>query len=183
MQNWWKALLLLAVSTAANAIPLQRQTVQDEAIAVAVNIYNQQQSTGSVYKRVKDDPSMEQPTYSAQLSFRIAETVCSKSEHKRPQDCDFKEGGIVKDCTASTTGDKKVICKTVPPTDTNNGPTPADNESQDTGKEGGTGKNKKNTNWFTNLLNKFLVWIGVKESADENEPICFKCIFDDMFSR
>lgn len=181
MENWWKALLLLVVSTATNAFPLQSQTVQDESIAVAIEIYNQQQSTDSVYRRVRDYPSVDQPTDSAQLSFRIAETVCSKSDKELPQDCDFKDGGIVKDCTASITGGQKVICKTAPPKGTNKGPTPANNEGQDTGKEGETGKNKNN--WFTNLLNKFLVWIGVKETADDNEPFCFKCIFDAVFSK
>nr|QZP44014.1 cathelicidin family antimicrobial peptide TK-CATH precursor [Tylototriton kweichowensis] len=183
MENWWKALLFLAVSTAANAIPLQRQTVQDEAIAVAIDIYNEQQSTSSVYRRVKDDPSMDQPTFSAQLRFRIKETVCSKSDKKKnPEECDFKEDGIVKDCTASSTGEQKVICETSPPTNTYNGPTQTDKGGQDTGKEGETGKKKKSDNWFMNLLNKFLELIGLKEAGDDSEPFCFTCIFD-MFSQ
>ncbi|XP_069502803.1 cathelicidin antimicrobial peptide-like [Ambystoma mexicanum] len=176
METWWNAVLVLTVATAVKAIPLDPWSLQDTAIAAAIDVYNNEQGTGSLYKRA-DDPLSGEPSYSAQLRFRIKETVCSKTDNKRPEECDFKGDGIVKDCIVSGTGNKVVTCTNVQPKKTHDVATQAGKGDNDTGK--GAGKEiSKSGKFFKSLLNKFLVLIGLKDSADDSEPICWKCIFD-----
>ncbi|XP_036595496.1 cathelin-like [Trichosurus vulpecula] len=43
-----------------------------------------------------NDPATPQP-----LSFTIRETVCPNTENRNPDECDFKENGVVKECTGA----------------------------------------------------------------------------------
>ncbi|XP_074139164.1 cathelicidin antimicrobial peptide-like [Sminthopsis crassicaudata] len=43
--------------------------------------------------RESNDPAAPQP-----LSFTIAETVCLNAENRNPDECDFQENGLVKEC-------------------------------------------------------------------------------------
>ncbi|XP_031816922.1 cathelin [Sarcophilus harrisii] len=43
-----------------------------------------------------DDPAAPRP-----LSFTIAETVCLNAQNRNPDECDFRENGLVKECVGT----------------------------------------------------------------------------------
>ncbi|XP_068918738.1 cathelicidin antimicrobial peptide-like [Petaurus breviceps papuanus] len=47
-----------------------------------------------------NDPATPRP-----LSFTIRETVCPNTENRNPEECDFKENGLVKECIGAITLD------------------------------------------------------------------------------
>ncbi|XP_078520360.1 cathelicidin antimicrobial peptide-like [Lissotriton helveticus] len=101
---WLQVALVLGLVAGANPASYENGEQVDlgSAIAAAVNSYNSHHNTSSVF-RIKNywiqglDANTSNSV--AQLTFTIQETVCQESEDKKPEECDFKDGGIVKNCT------------------------------------------------------------------------------------
>ncbi|XP_068946680.1 cathelicidin antimicrobial peptide-like isoform X2 [Petaurus breviceps papuanus] len=47
----------------------------------------------NLQSRENNDPATPRP-----LSFTIRETMCPNTENRNPEECDFKENGLVKEC-------------------------------------------------------------------------------------
>ncbi|XP_028934165.1 antibacterial peptide PMAP-36-like [Ornithorhynchus anatinus] len=96
-----------------------------EALAIAVDNYNQDSAEENVFRLLSAEP---RPEWDADLgtpqvlNFTIQETVCPKAESPTPERCDFKADGLVKDClgSISTGGGPPAVVVTCEPKD---GPT------------------------------------------------------------
>ncbi|XP_072510288.1 cathelicidin-1-like isoform X2 [Notamacropus eugenii] len=78
---------------------------QDQAYQDVVNRfireYNAKSESESLFRlSVLTLPPQESndPTAPQLLQFTIRETVCSKTEHRNPEECDFKKNGLVEEC-------------------------------------------------------------------------------------
>ncbi|XP_069503210.1 cathelicidin antimicrobial peptide-like [Ambystoma mexicanum] len=111
MEMWWEVALLLGVLTGGNCAPLGNHsaTLQEEAILAAIHSYSSREhdtSSGSVFKLVDSGTKLENTTDPTRLTFTIKETNCQKPLENNIENCHFKDGGIVKNCSAFITGDK-----------------------------------------------------------------------------
>ncbi|KAM9163516.1 cathelicidin-2-like [Pangshura tecta] len=102
METCLKALLLVGVVTAAPAPSSSPLPTHEDVILAAVQIYNQEPGTTLAYRLLEAEP---QPDWDASsktiqsLTFTVKETVCPVSENRDPNQCEFKEDGLVKDCS------------------------------------------------------------------------------------
>ncbi|MEE6467518.1 hypothetical protein FKM82_007281 [Ascaphus truei] len=108
MESWWKAILLLSVTTAVNSLSLPQElnSIRDaEYIKRAVEIYNKKENANYIFKPLNDDPDsfLQVDENVQQLVFKIKETVCPKSENYNIVECDFKHDGEVKVCNTYLT--------------------------------------------------------------------------------
>ncbi|XP_007533667.2 cathelicidin antimicrobial peptide [Erinaceus europaeus] len=104
---WWLPLLLLpglVIPPAAAQTPSYR-----EAALRAVDDLNRQSSDANLYRLLElseepmgsGDPSSPKP-----INFLAKETVCPKTTRQFPEQCDFKENGVVKQCVGTVTLDQ-----------------------------------------------------------------------------
>ncbi|XP_038611383.1 cathelicidin antimicrobial peptide-like [Tachyglossus aculeatus] len=99
METAWKVLLLAAVATLAVAQSLSHE----EAVAAAISNYNRESDADNLFRLLELKPQ-ERPLESPNaipVNFTIQETVCPKVENRSPDQCDFKEGGVVRDCSGT----------------------------------------------------------------------------------
>ncbi|NWR54826.1 CTHL3 protein, partial [Bucorvus abyssinicus] len=100
LSSW---VLVLVVLGGACALPAPAPLTYTQALAQAVDSYNQRPEVRNVFRLLSADP---EPTPNIQLSslqhlnFTIMETRCPTHSGARPDACDFKEGGLVKNCSA-----------------------------------------------------------------------------------
>ncbi|KAM7174613.1 cathelicidin-related peptide Oh-Cath-like [Macrochelys suwanniensis] len=96
-------LLLVLVAAAATAVPSQHKTLSyEEAVALAVDFYNQGSGIAHAFRLLKADPQPEWDMTSnprQELKFTVKETVCPVSENLRGTECDFRDNGVVRDCS------------------------------------------------------------------------------------
>ncbi|CAM5113385.1 unnamed protein product [Natator depressus] len=96
-------LLLVIVAAAATAVPSQHKTLSyEEAIALAVDFYNKGSGIDHAFRLLKADPQPEWDMTSnprQALKFTVKETVCPVSENLRGAECDFRDDGVVRDCS------------------------------------------------------------------------------------
>ncbi|KAM6282630.1 cathelicidin-1-like [Porphyrio hochstetteri] len=101
MLSCW--VLVLAVLGGACALPAPAPLAYSQALAQAVESYNQRPGVPSAFRLLSAEP---EPGPDIQLSslqhlnFSIMETGCPVRPGVRPDACDFKEDGLVKDCSA-----------------------------------------------------------------------------------
>ncbi|XP_053915195.1 cathelicidin-3-like [Cuculus canorus] len=74
-----------------------------QALALAVDSYNQRPDAQKVFRLLSSDP---EPTPDVQLrslqnlNFTLMETRCPARSALRPDSCEFKEDGVIKECSA-----------------------------------------------------------------------------------
>ncbi|XP_007445036.2 cathelicidin-related peptide Oh-Cath-like [Python bivittatus] len=101
MTGVWALLLLLGVAAAA---PPAQVVTYDQAIASAVNLYNQQKTTPFAFRLLEAEP---QPNWDPRgkttqgLKFTIKETVCPSAQSQNLTQCNFKEDGVDQDCSGT----------------------------------------------------------------------------------
>ncbi|XP_074842447.1 uncharacterized protein LOC142008961 [Carettochelys insculpta] len=104
MESCHQCVLLLVVVAAATAMgPSPHRTLSyEEAVAQAVDFYNQAQGTDHAFRLLKADPQPEWDMTSnprQALKFTIKETVCPASQTPHGTECDFSDNGVVRDCS------------------------------------------------------------------------------------
>ncbi|NXY51596.1 CTHL3 protein, partial [Ceuthmochares aereus] len=99
MLSSWLVVLVALGGGCALPAPLS----YPQALALAVDSYNQRPEVEKVFRLLSSNP---EPTPDVQLSslqnlnFTLMETQCPKRSPVRPDTCDFKEDGVVKECWA-----------------------------------------------------------------------------------
>ncbi|XP_027585931.2 cathelicidin antimicrobial peptide [Pipra filicauda] len=101
MPSPW-ALVLLVVLGGARALPAPAPLAYTQALAQAVDSYNQRPEVQNAFRLLSADP---EPAPGVELSslqglnFTMMETDCAASARPDPNDCDFKENGAIKECS------------------------------------------------------------------------------------
>ncbi|XP_075351603.1 cathelicidin antimicrobial peptide [Mycteria americana] len=94
--------LVLVVLGGACALPAPVPLAYTQALAQAVDSYNQRSEVQNVFRLLSADP---EPTSGLdvstlrQLNFTMMETECTHGTQVNPDDCDFKENGVIKECS------------------------------------------------------------------------------------
>ncbi|KAM4907987.1 cathelicidin antimicrobial peptide [Sylvia borin] len=102
MASWW--LLVLAVLGGARALPAPAPLAYTQALALAVDSYNQRPEVQNAFRLLSAEP---EPGPGVELSslrglnFSMMETDCAVSARINPDDCDFKENGAIKECSGT----------------------------------------------------------------------------------
>ncbi|KAM7177229.1 cathelicidin-2-like [Macrochelys suwanniensis] len=102
METCLKVLLIVGVATAAPAPSSSPLPTHEDAVLAAVQIYNQQPGTTLAYRLLEAEPQPDWDVSSKTiqpLTFTVKETVCLVSEKRDFNQCEFKEDGLVKDCS------------------------------------------------------------------------------------
>uniref|UniRef100_A0A8C3XC37 CTHL2 protein n=1 Tax=Cyanoderma ruficeps TaxID=181631 RepID=A0A8C3XC37_9PASS len=100
MPSSW--LLVLAVLGGACALPAPAPVAYTQALAQAVDSYNQRPEVQNAFRLLSAEP---EPALGVELSslrglnFTMMETDCAASARINPDDCDFKENGVIKECS------------------------------------------------------------------------------------
>ncbi|XP_043741629.1 cathelicidin-4-like [Cervus elaphus] len=98
---WLLMLGLVLPSARAQALSYR------EAVLRVVDQFNERSSEANLYRLLeldpppKDDRSARKP-----VSFRVKETMCPRSSLQPPEQCDFKENGLVKKCVGTVSLDQ-----------------------------------------------------------------------------
>ncbi|XP_045713208.1 cathelicidin-5-like [Phyllostomus hastatus] len=104
----WSLLLLLL------GLAVPPATAQDlsynQAVLAAVDGYNQRSSEANLYRLLELDPQRpdadlwdDNPSTPKPVSFTLKETVCPRTTQLPPEQCEFKENGLVKQCVGTVT--------------------------------------------------------------------------------
>ncbi|XP_070623429.1 cathelicidin-related peptide Oh-Cath-like [Erythrolamprus reginae] len=117
----WKILLLVwALSDSGGCAPSQAPLSYEEAVEQGVAMYNSDAKEGPLYRLLEAVPKPDWDPNSEgtqELKFTIKETVCAAAEEGSLDKCNFKEGGVVRECTATFLGEKPpmavLACDTV----------------------------------------------------------------------
>uniref|UniRef100_A0A8B9BAB4 Uncharacterized protein n=1 Tax=Anser brachyrhynchus TaxID=132585 RepID=A0A8B9BAB4_9AVES len=137
MASCW--VLVLAVLGGACALPAPAPLAYTQVLAQAVDSFNQRPDVQNTFRLLSADP---EPSPDVQLSslrnlnFTIMETRCPAHTGARPDTCDFKEDGLIKDCSGPvlTQSGRPVLDVTcVDSTMDVSGGTPGRGGGQDTG--------------------------------------------------
>ncbi|XP_006026473.1 cathelicidin-related peptide Oh-Cath-like [Alligator sinensis] len=118
METCLRLLLLLGVATAVATAQAQAQAQTqsqsqagyEDAVTTAVDIFNQESGLPQAYRLLEAEPQSEwNPSSQAAqpLKFSVKETVCPIAQKGNLKQCDFKENGLVKDCSGLFTAGKK----------------------------------------------------------------------------
>ncbi|XP_030045753.1 cathelicidin antimicrobial peptide [Microcaecilia unicolor] len=105
MMSWLTTLLVTWVASVVTSarIPPISSDIQDlDSIILAIDFYNQEQNETSIFKLLDVDNNrrLDDSANNQELNFRIKQTVCQKTETQNTEECEFKEDGLVKDCSA-----------------------------------------------------------------------------------
>ncbi|KAM9093782.1 antibacterial peptide PMAP-36-like [Sarcophilus harrisii] len=76
----------------------------EDVVKSFIREYNGKSGTENLFRlsilnlapKENDDPAAPRP-----LSFTIAETVCLNAKNRNPDECDFRENGVVKECVGT----------------------------------------------------------------------------------
>nr|XP_056713133.1 cathelicidin-related peptide Oh-Cath-like [Euleptes europaea] len=101
MEGWFLLMLSLAVVATASP-PAQEELSYEEAVSVAVELYNQEPGLKLAFRllEAKPQPEWDPAIHSLQeLEFTVQETTCPPSEQLNLDKCDFKNKGVVKECS------------------------------------------------------------------------------------
>ncbi|NXE96907.1 CTHL2 protein, partial [Menura novaehollandiae] len=94
--------LVLVVLGGACALPAPVPLAYTQALAQAVDSYNQRPEVQNAFRLLSAEP---EPAPGVELSalrglnFTMMETDCAASARLDPDDCDFKENGVIKECS------------------------------------------------------------------------------------
>ncbi|XP_035131250.1 cathelicidin antimicrobial peptide [Callithrix jacchus] len=101
----WSLVLLLLGLTMPLAVTGRILSYQ-EAVLHAVDGLNQRSLDANLYRLLNLDPrpTMDgDPDTPKPVSFTVKETVCPRTIQRSPEECDFKEDGLVKWCVGTVT--------------------------------------------------------------------------------
>uniref|UniRef100_A0A8C2SDY7 Bac7.5 protein n=1 Tax=Capra hircus TaxID=9925 RepID=A0A8C2SDY7_CAPHI len=109
---WLLLLGLVVPSASAQALSYR------EAVLRAVGQLNERSSEANLYRLLELDPAPNDevdPGTRKPVSFTVKETVCPRTTQQPPEECDFKENGLVKQCVGTVTrywirGDFDITC-------------------------------------------------------------------------
>uniref|UniRef100_A0A8C3XZT9 CTHL2 protein n=1 Tax=Catharus ustulatus TaxID=91951 RepID=A0A8C3XZT9_CATUS len=99
MASSW--MLLLAVLGGACALPAPEPFAYTQALAQAVNSYNQRPEVKNAFRLLSAEPQPEPGVELSSLqsfNFSMMETECAASARSDPEDCAFKENGVILKC-------------------------------------------------------------------------------------
>ncbi|XP_075823817.1 cathelicidin antimicrobial peptide [Microtus pennsylvanicus] len=99
----WSLSLLLLLGLVLPLVFSQTLSYR-EAVLRAVDDFNQQSLDTNLYRLLDMDsqPSGdEDPDALNYMRFRVKETVCNKATYQTPEQCNFREHGLVKQCVAT----------------------------------------------------------------------------------
>ncbi|XP_036905728.1 cathelicidin antimicrobial peptide isoform X2 [Sturnira hondurensis] len=101
---WPLLLLLLGLAVP----PATAQVLSyNEAVIAAVDGFNQRSSEPSLYRLLELDQQRpdgdDNPDTPKPVSFTVKETVCPRTTQLPPEQCEFKENGLVKQCAGTVT--------------------------------------------------------------------------------
>ncbi|XP_064018502.1 cathelicidin antimicrobial peptide isoform X5 [Pogoniulus pusillus] len=102
MPSSW--LLVLVVLGGACALPAPAPLAYTQVLAQAVEAYNQEPEVQNIFRLLSADP---EPAPGVELSslrglnFSMMETECGPSARGNPDDCAFKENGVIKECSGA----------------------------------------------------------------------------------
>uniref|UniRef100_A0A8C3XZ19 CTHL2 protein n=1 Tax=Catharus ustulatus TaxID=91951 RepID=A0A8C3XZ19_CATUS len=99
MASSW--MLLLAVLGGACALPAPEPFAYTQALAQAVNSYNQRPEVKNAFRLLSAEPQPEPGVELSSLqafNFSMMETECAASARSDPEDCAFKENGVILEC-------------------------------------------------------------------------------------
>ncbi|XP_033022220.1 cathelicidin-related peptide Oh-Cath-like [Lacerta agilis] len=101
----WRVLVILGFSAAAVALAPQRVALSyEEAVSLTAELYSQKAEVDFAFRLLEAkpqpdwDPRSEEPQ---DLEFTVKETTCSAAQLLTAADCDFKEDGVVKECSGT----------------------------------------------------------------------------------
>ncbi|XP_059967464.1 antibacterial peptide PMAP-23-like [Mesoplodon densirostris] len=100
----WLLLLGLVVPSAS-----ARALSYNEAVIRALDQLNERSSEANLYRLLELDAppkTDEDPDTPKPVSFTVKETVCPRTTQQPPEQCDFKENGLVKQCVGTVTLDQ-----------------------------------------------------------------------------
>ncbi|XP_052577559.1 cathelicidin antimicrobial peptide [Peromyscus californicus insignis] len=101
----WSLSLLLLLGLALPLAISQTRSYR-EAVLRAVDEFNRQSSDTNLYRLLdlESQPAGdEDPDTPKYVRFRVKETVCDKALQQLPEQCNFKEHGLVKQCVGTVT--------------------------------------------------------------------------------
>ncbi|XP_034262044.2 cathelicidin-related peptide Oh-Cath-like [Pantherophis guttatus] len=102
---FWKTLLVVgALSASGHSALSQKLLTDDGAVEQGVANYNSKAQEDSLYQLLDAVPQPDWDPNSEgtqMLKFTIKETVCPAEEEGSLDKCDFKEDGVVRECTAT----------------------------------------------------------------------------------
>uniref|UniRef100_A0A8C2SD44 Bac7.5 protein n=1 Tax=Capra hircus TaxID=9925 RepID=A0A8C2SD44_CAPHI len=112
---WLLLLGLVVPSASAQALSYR------EAVLRAVGQLNERSSEANLYRLLELDPAPNDevdPGTRKPVSFTVKETVCPRTTQQPPEECDFKENGLVKQCVGTVTrywirGDFDITCNDI----------------------------------------------------------------------
>ncbi|XP_078518595.1 cathelicidin-related peptide Pt_CRAMP2-like isoform X1 [Lissotriton helveticus] len=113
MDGLLKMALLLCMVAAGSSVPLPTHPVTSEQfqlITNAIELLNLA-AKGSVFRLLLHDVSLDATRSPQQLNFTIKETDCfirEQAEKENREECDFKDGGIVKECSVNFLTDQGI---------------------------------------------------------------------------
>ncbi|XP_037747225.1 uncharacterized protein LOC119565441 [Chelonia mydas] len=102
METCLKVLLIVGAVTAAPAPSSSPLPSHEDAVLAAVQIYNQDPDITLAYRLLEAEPQPDWDVSSKTiqpLTFTVQETVCPVKEKRDISQCEFKEDGLVKDCS------------------------------------------------------------------------------------
>uniref|UniRef100_A0A8C2SEB7 Bac7.5 protein n=1 Tax=Capra hircus TaxID=9925 RepID=A0A8C2SEB7_CAPHI len=100
---WLLLLGLVVPSASAQALSYR------EAVLRAVGQLNERSSEANLYRLLELDPAPNDevdPGTRKPVSFTVKETVCPRTTQQPPEECDFKENGLLKRCEGTVTLDQ-----------------------------------------------------------------------------
>ncbi|XP_045713209.1 cathelicidin-5-like [Phyllostomus hastatus] len=105
--RWSLLLLLLGLAVP----PATAQVLSyNEAVLAAVVRFNQRSSEANLYRLLELGPQRpdgdDNPSTPKPVNFTLKETVCPRMTQLPPEQCEFKENGLVKQCAGTVTLDQ-----------------------------------------------------------------------------
>ncbi|CAK6435942.1 unnamed protein product [Pipistrellus nathusii] len=94
-----------AAAQATGAAQAARAVSYQEAVRLAVLGFNQRSREPRLYRLVRLDPPPPPDDLSPEarrpVSLTLQETVCPRATRRPPEECDFREEGLLKECAGS----------------------------------------------------------------------------------
>ncbi|XP_043856714.1 cathelicidin-3-like [Dromiciops gliroides] len=102
-----RSLLVLCVATSITTLCAQQgERVSDrEAVALLLDAYNRESHDDYIFGLLETKPASDQAGRRI-LSFTVQETKCLKSENQNLDQCEFKEGGVVRNCKGEVSSER-----------------------------------------------------------------------------
>ncbi|CAM4525265.1 unnamed protein product [Caretta caretta] len=123
MESCWGVLMMLgvAVATTASPPPPQQMLSYEEAVSLAIDLYNQEPHIDFAFRLLEAEAQPDWATTNETLQlleFTVKETECPVSENLLLDECDFRSNGVVRACsgTVSTEPEAPLVlltCDTV----------------------------------------------------------------------